>query len=311
MTTGLQLALTGGTLIDLAVALLVWRLAPSNPDLSDALDRLSPDHLARRRAAEQAEASRAGDGDLHNRLANRLGVWGLKNLPGGLWTSTPRKDLAILQMSETRFYGEKILFALLGLVLPPLMTTFLSLIGIPLPFMIPTIGSLALAAVFFFLPNYNARDDAKKARVEFNRALGAFIELVALERRSGSSARQSLTDAAEVGDSWVFRRITQELARAEFAARAPWDVLHGLADELAVPDLDDLADIMQQSGEDGAQIYSNLRARATSLRSAMLSAEVGKANAIVERMYIPGSLVGVIFMAILLAPAVMRFQGGT
>jgi hypothetical protein len=312
VTTGLQLALTGGTLIGLAFALLVWRLAPSKPDLADALDRLSPDHLARRRAAEQAEARRGHEpSDLHTRLATRLGWWGLKNLPASLWTSTPRKDLAILQMSETRFYGEKVLFALLGLVLPPLMGTFFSLLGIPLPLVVPTLGSLATAAVFFFLPNYNAKDDARKARVEFNRALGAFIEFVAQERRSGSSARQSLTDAAAVGDSWVFRRITQELAGAEFAARAPWDVLHGLADELAVPDLDDLADIMQQSGEDGAQIYSNLRARATSLRSAMLSAEVGKANAIVERMYIPGSLVGVIFMAILLAPAVIRFQGGT
>ena len=35
----------------------------------------------------------------------------------------------------------------------------------------------------FFLPDYNARDDAKKARAEFTRALGAYIDLVALERQ--------------------------------------------------------------------------------------------------------------------------------
>ena len=40
--TGLQLALASGTLLGLALALLVWRLAPSDPDLVDALDRLSP-----------------------------------------------------------------------------------------------------------------------------------------------------------------------------------------------------------------------------------------------------------------------------
>ena len=43
--TGLQLALAGGALIGLGFALLVWRLAPSDPDLLDALDRLSPDRV--------------------------------------------------------------------------------------------------------------------------------------------------------------------------------------------------------------------------------------------------------------------------
>ena len=112
--------------------------------------------------------------------------------------------------------------------------------------------------------------------------------------------------AAEVGDTWVFKRIERELRRARYMTRAPWDSLHALADELGVPELDDLADIMQQSGQDGSQIYTNLRARAAALRSAMLSAEVGKANAASERMYIPASLLGVVFMAILVAPSMLR-----
>ena len=47
--TGLQIALASGTLLGLALALLVWRLAPSDPDLVDALDRLSPDRVVPRR----------------------------------------------------------------------------------------------------------------------------------------------------------------------------------------------------------------------------------------------------------------------
>ncbi len=156
-------------------------------------------------------------------------------------------------------------------------------------------------------PNYNAVDDAKRARVEFLRALGAYIELVALERRSGASGHQALAVAADVGDSWVFTRIATELRRARYASRAPWESLHDLSDELGVPELDDLADIMQQSSQDGAQIYTSLRARANGLRSAMLSAEIGKANAASERMYIPASLLGVVFMAILITPALLRF----
>ena len=49
MTTGLQLALAGGALVGLGVALLLWRLAPAHPDLADALHRLSPEQARRRR----------------------------------------------------------------------------------------------------------------------------------------------------------------------------------------------------------------------------------------------------------------------
>lgn len=299
--TGLQLALASGTLIGLGFALLVWRLAPSDPDLLDALDRLSPD-LAPRRGAGPVEddPSRAAS------LADRVGVWALKTLPGGVWGHTPRRDLAVLQISETRFYGEKVVWALLGLVMPPLLATCLTLLGLRLPFAVPAVGSLALAALFWFMPNYNATDDAKKARIEFNRALGAYIDMVATGVRDGASGQQALRAAAEVGDTWVFKRIERELRRARYMSRAPWDSLHALANELGVPELDDLADIMQQSGQDGSQIYTNLRARAASLRSAMLSAEVGKANAASERMYIPASLLGVVFMGILIAPSMLR-----
>jgi hypothetical protein len=301
--TGLQLALASGTLLGFAVALLVWRLAPSDPDLTDALDRLAPGRVVSRRGGQVEVEGSAEPGS----LVDRIGVWAMKNLPGGAWAHTPRKDLAILQISETRFYGEKVVWALLGLAMPPLFAAFFGLIGLPLPFAIPTFGSLGLAALFWFMPNYNATDDAKKARMEFSRVLGAYIDGVATGVRDGSSGQQALRSAAEVGDTWVFKRIESELRRARYMTRAPWDSMRGLADDLGVPELDDLADIMQQSGQDGAQIYGNLRARAAAIRSAMLSAELGKANAISERMYIPASLLGVVFMAILVTPSLLRF----
>ncbi|MGE9809549.1 type II secretion system F family protein [Janibacter sp. G1551] len=302
--TGLQLAIACGALMGLGVALLVWRFAPSDPDLADALERLSPDHVVPRRATATTDNE---VGTESASTVDQLGVWAIKTFPAGAWSHTPRKDLAILQISETRFYGEKVVWALLGLAMPPLLAGFFGLIGLPLPFAIPTIGSLALAALFWFMPNYNVVDDAKKARIEFNRALGAYIDMVATGVRDGHSGHVALSTAAEVGDKWVFRRIETELRRARYMTRAPWDSLHGLADELGVPELDDLADIMQQSGKDGAQIYENLRARATAMRSAMLSAELGKANSASERMYIPASLLGIVFMAILVAPSMLRF----
>ena len=68
---------------------------------------------------------------------------------------------------------------------------------------------------------------------------------------------------------------------------------------------------MRLSGEEGAQVYATLRARSAAMRTAMLNAEKAQANEVGERMTIPMSLLGVIFLAILVAPALLRVMGGT
>ena len=45
------------------------------------------------------------------------------------------------------------------------------------------------------------------------------------------------------------------------------------------------------------------------MRTAMLNAEKAKANEVGERMSIPMSMLGVIFLAILVAPALLRVIG--
>ena len=219
--------------------------------------------------------------------------------------------MALLRIPLARFYGDKIVMALMGLVIPPLLAFLFTQIGLGFPVAIPGIASLGLAVVMFFLPNYNAVDDARKARLEFSRALGAYIDLVALERNNGSGVRQAMESAAEVGDSWVFTRLSEELTRSRWSGEPPWDALHALADELGLPELDDFADIMRLSGEEGASVYTNLRARSAAMRTAMLNDEIAEANAVGERMTIPGSLLGVIFMALLVAPSLLRMFSNT
>lgn len=300
MTTGLQLAILSGVLMGAGVAGLLWRLLPAHPDPVDVLARLAP------------EASRpAGPVEpVGESLADRLGRWGMKTLPGGVWGRPPTQQLALMRIGLARFYGEKLLFALLGLGIPPLLSSLFMILGWNLSVLVPAGGSLVLAAVMFFLPDYNVRDDATKARVEFARALGAYTDLVALERLSGSGPRQSMEVAAAIGDSWVFRRLREELAFSGWSGEAPWDALTRLAHELGVPELAELADIIRLSGEEGAQIHAQLRARSAAMRTAMLNAELTHANTVGEKMTIPMSILGLVFLLILVAPAILRVLGG-
>lgn len=294
--------LLAGGLVGLGGTLVAAHLLPVEPDLATTLERLSPRHTPT--AAEVPLASSATD---------RLGGWALRTLPPALWVKTPTRELAILRIPVTRFYGEKLTYAGLGLVLPPLLSQFLSLIGLGLPVEIPAAASLGLVAVMFFIPNYNAIDEAKKARLEFSRALGAYIDLVALERHNGAGVRQAMEAAAHVGDqgSWVFRRLSEELARSRWSGLPPWDALHTLATELALPELEDFANTMRLGGEEGASVYTTLRAKSAGLRASMLADEIAGANAVGERMSIPGSLLGVIFMALLIAPSLLRMFNAT
>src|SRR3954453_20345006 len=152
MTTGLQVVIAAGALLGLGAALLLIRLLPAEPDLADALGRLTPN------MTRVTSTRTAGSGK------ERSGLWALPTLPPRLWVRTPTRELALLRIPLARFYGDKLTFAALGLVIPPLLGSFFDLLGLGLPYAIPAIGSLGLATVMFFLPNYNAVDDAKKAR---------------------------------------------------------------------------------------------------------------------------------------------------
>ena len=301
MTTGLQLALAGGALLGLGLVLLVARLLPAEPDLAEALCRLAPAR-GRTTALNPVTAPHGKE---------RIGVWAIKSLPPTMWVRTPTRELALLRIPMAQFYGEKLVFASLGLLIPPLLAFLFGLVGLGFPFAVPAVASLGLAVAMFFLPNYNAIDDAKEARLEFSRALGAYIDLVALERNNGSGVRQAMESAAEVGDSWVFTRLSEELTRSRWSGQPPWDALHALSDEFGLPELNDFADIMRLAGEEGAAVYTNLRARSAAMRTAMLNDELAEANAVGERMTIPGSLLGVIFMALLVAPSLLRMFSNT
>ncbi len=294
--TGAQLAMASGALITLGLVLAGWRLVPVVPDLPDVAARLAP--TAPRRGSDQQLV--ASDGK------ERLGLWAMRHLPAGVWGTIPTRELALLRISVPRYYGEKIIFALLGLVFPAVLTLIVSVFGFAVPVTFPVAAGIGLAVILWFVPNLNVRSEAKRGRLEFGRALGAYIDLVALERNAGSAPRQAMEAAAAVGHSWVFQRIGEELARSRWAGDPPWDALAHLADELGVPDLVDVADIMRLSGEEGAQVYATLRARSTAMRTALITDAQGKANEVSERMVVPGSLLSVVFIALLVTPPVLR-----
>lgn len=297
--TGAQSAMLAGSLIGMGCALLLWHAAPAHLDLGQALTRLDP---MRPRARRDTTTD---TGRLE--LKDRIGLAVMRSMPTFGWV--PTTELAMLRMPVHRYWGEKAVFALIGLLFPPLMAALALMANIDMPIAVPAFASILLAIGFSFIPDYNVRSDAKNARGEFSLALNAYVDMVALERNAGASPRQALEHAAQVGDSWVFTRLEEELARSQWAGVTPWEALEGLATELMLPELRDLADIMRRSGHEGAAVYESLRARSQSMRTATLNRELAKSHEVAEKMTFPITALGLIFMVLLLVPALLRIIG--
>ena len=52
-----------------------------------------------------------------------------------------------------------------------------------------------------------------------------------------------------------------------------------------------------------------LRARSAAVRGSLLSEELAEANVVEERMYVPASFLGLVFLALLMAPSLLRLFG--
>jgi len=304
--SALQIVIASGCLLGLGLALLLVPLLPAQPHLATVLDRLN---LDRRTTTAPLGTTTAAEGSERD-LTDKVGLWAQRRLPAALWFRTPTKQLRIIRKPVHRYLGEKLLYALLGLLFPPVLGAFALLLGLGLPFAIPVAG-LILGAALSFIPDYNARDDAKTARDEFTRSLGAYIDQVAMERAGSSGTVQSMERAAHIGDSWVFARIEEELNRARFAGRPPWDGLTELAEEMDLPELARFADTMRISGEEGAAALPALRASARSLRIAILTDDQAKAGAGTERMSLPRTALAIVFLLIAGTPPVLHILLGS
>ena len=290
--TGIQLAAAAGALLAAGVVLAVWYVQPATPALSSALERLAAG------PADPASVSVAGPVEV-------VGGWVANRLPSG-WVRPPAADLAVLGKTMTRFYGEKTVAALMGLVAAPLLCVFAPAVGLPVPLAVSPLMSVTVAVGLWFLPDRDVARAARTARVEFNHALTSFVDLVALERRAGSGPRQAMENAARVGaGNWVFDRIADGMARAEVSGRLPWDVLSDLGHDLGLPQLDDLAEIMRLAELQTVPVYDTLRHHNAALRGALLTDEQALANATNQSLVLPGVVMGVLLVAVFLTPSLL------
>ena len=294
----ISLVLLSGMLLAGGLICLVIAFARSTPRLEAALEMMGGD------GTETLHPSDVGP---ISGQSERLGAFLYRVVPIPL-SNGQRGALRLQDKSIPEFYADKAVMAIIGALLPGLVGAAFAYLTGHLS-VIPALAAVVGGAMGFFVPDLALRRTTARVQSGATEALLVYIDLVTLERLTNASATQALQNAAALSDVPLFVQIRTALERAQLEQQSPYAELRRLSDQLKLPELSDIADVMQLD-ETGAALSGTLRARVRELRDAHLTREHIKASAAAEGMTIFMTLPALIFGLIFLVAAMLRILAG-
>ncbi len=289
----LTLALTAGALLAGGLLALLGSLLPATPRLDAALERAGDG----RTVAPERDA-----GPVTSR-SERLGAALYRRSPVPL-SARQRQALELQDKSIAEFFADKFVMAVIGAALPAVLGVGVGVVTGAFS-SLPAAAAVVGAVVGFFGPDLLLRRAAGTTKAGAVDALLLYIELVTLERLTNASAPQALHNAALLSDVPLFLQIRSALERARLEQQPPYAELRRVAAQLDLPELADVADVMQLD-ESGAALSGSLRARVRELRDAHLTRQQIQASAEAEGMTLYMTLPALIFGLIFLVAALLK-----
>jgi hypothetical protein len=288
-----------GAVTGLALFLLIFALIPRRVGLARRIAAFDAGRAPALRAV-----SYPGDGN-ESALSKRLGAALAGFCAEQGWQFRPlRANLALVGKSFENFLATKVLLGLFGLIFPPIVLGGVGLLGVHISVFIPVWAGVVFALVFFFLPDLELRQQVEKRQRDFRHAIGAFLDLVAMNLSGGRGVPEALMAASEIGEGWAFWRIRDALANARITGQTPWQALGVLGHEVQVNELKDLSAALSLVAEDGAKVRESLTARAVSLRRRELADLEGQAGEKSQSMLVAQMVLAGAFLVFLMYPAV-------
>jgi tight adherence protein C len=292
-------AVVVGAVTGLALFLLIFALIPRRVGLARRIAAFDAGRAPALRAV-----SYPGDGN-ESALSKRLGAALAGFCAEQGWQFRPlRANLALVGKSFENYLATKVLLGLFGLIFPPIVLGAIGLLGVHLSIFIPVWAGVVFALVFFFLPDLELRQQVEKRQRDFRHAIGAFLDLVAMNLSGGRGVPEALMAASEIGEGWAFWRIRDALANARITGQTPWQALGVLGHEVQVNELKDLSAALSLVAEDGAKVRESLTARAVSLRRRELADLEGQAGEKSQSMLVAQMVLAGAFLVFLMYPAV-------
>jgi Flp pilus assembly protein TadB len=219
-------------------------------------------------------------------------------------------DLRITETTASEHLAQRAAFALVGLLWAPFTTAVMWAGGVRVGAAFPLWVSLALAPVGFLYPTLLLKARAADRRRSFRHAFSSFLDIVSISLAGGRGVDSALHDGAEAGQGWAFDELQHALLEARLLGETPWAGLARLGEDLAFPELGELAASAALAGDEGARVRASLAAKARSLRLHGLTDIEAAAQAATERMTLPVVLLMLGFIVFLVYPAIEQVLHG-
>ncbi len=253
----------------------------------------------------------AGTWTIVRRLGAETTAWAERSR----WHGHPRAvslraALAITDVAPDLLATRILVLGAAALLLPPLLWLGCQAVGLSLPLMVPLLLVAVSVALAVGLPVGALFRVANERRGHFRVVVGSFVDLVVLGLAGGVGVEGALHAATQVSPDWAAQRMARVLLTARDAGTSPWTALAGLGVELDVQELVELSAMVQLAGTEGTRIRQSLSARAASLRRHEQAEAESAANAVTERLFLPGALLLLGFLLFIGYPAVERILGG-
>lgn len=218
------------------------------------------------------------------------------------------EDLRLVDRSPERHLGEKVVYALLGLLLPGVAVATLALAGVDVALPIPLGASLVMAVAFYTLPDVSIVEAATARRREFRYAVMAFFLLVAQDLAGGAGLEAALERAANRGDTWPFLLFRHAVDAARIKGELPWDAFEQLGRDMGVERLEELASGCRLAGSEGARVRQSLLAQTGSMAEELRMEERAATKWRTAKMVVAAALGATAFMLLLLIPQLARIM---
>jgi Flp pilus assembly protein TadB len=218
--------------------------------------------------------------------------------------------LALVNSSLEALAARCVVGSAIGFLLPVFTSVVLFFGGFGVPVLIPLGAGLLFGAVGALIPIVELDASSKRARRHARRVICSFLDLVVLGLAGGMGIESALLTAAQLGENAVSRRLVAELSLCRDTGEPPWEALERLGEALGIDELRELAATAGLAGMEGARVRATLAARAASIRRHELANEEAEANALTEKLFLPGAFLLVGFLLFIGYPAFTRIASG-
>jgi tight adherence protein C len=228
----------------------------------------------------------------------------------GLFDRELRSRLALANSSIEQLATRCVVGSTIGFLLPILAWVVVVAMGTAVPAIAPIGASLVLGIMGSLIPIAELNAASKRGRRHAMRVLCSFLDLVVLGLAGGMGIESALLTAAQLGENPVSRRLVAELSLCRDAGDPPWHALARLGETLGLDELGEVAATAGLAGMEGSKVRATLAARASSIRRHQLGDEEAEANALTERLFVPGAFLLVGFLLFIGYPAFSRIASG-